>query len=369
MTFPSLKDKGGVVSFCKLLTQNLTSSFNIDHLTIGNRPWNKSFIKQYYYFLHDSLYLKRKLRMNTYGLVQLNPSLYIYALLRDAFYLSTVNKFHRGKTVVMFHGWNKELAEKIINSFLLRKLFQKIYGKAHLILVLCSKFKEQLVIMGIHPEKVRVITTMYEGSQSMAQIQEGKATEKIKILFMSRLIKSKGVDIVAEVGRLLVEKGHRNFKLLIAGDGPELEGIKKYIKQNALDDYVETLGYISGEKKGEVLKESDIFLFPSHSEGCPVAVLEAIGAGLAVVSTPVGAIPEIIQNEVNGYIIRGQNPQEFFEAVKKLIEDRELLKKMQRLNKEKAEEHYEAKVVTKKIELLYLSLMREKEGSTTPAQG
>jgi glycosyltransferase involved in cell wall biosynthesis len=272
-----------------------------------------------------------------------------------------VNKYHSGKTVVMFHGWDGHLAEKIIRNPFYGRLFRRIYKKACLILVLCRPFKEQLAGMGLPPEIVKVVTTMYEGNQLPASLRDKKTGETTKILFMARLIKPKGVYLAAEVGRLLVENGYKNIKLFFAGDGPELEGLRKYIKDYSLDDYLEAPGYISGRRKEELLAESDIFLFPTTSEGCPVVVLEAMGAGLAIISTPVGAIPEIIKHEENGFLIAGQDPKAFYEAVKKLIEDKELLKRIQNLNKEKAEGLYEEKVVTKKFEELYLSLIGGKE--------
>ena len=359
--FPSLEDKGGVVSFCRLLMENLASPFHVEHLMIGNRPGNQNLMKRLSFIFHDSLSLKRMLVREKNDIIHLNPSLKILSLLRDSFYLSVIKRFHPGKTVVMFHGWNEFLAEKIIRNHFYRKFFKGIYENVDLILVLCKQFREQLIKMGIRPGSVRIITTMYKGTQVQTENHKKKANNVNRILFMARLVKSKGVYIAADVGRLLVENGYKNIKLTFAGDGPELGGLREYITQHGLDEYIDTPGYLTGEIKWKTLEENDIFLYPSYyGEGCPIVILEAMGSGLAVISSSLAAIPEIVKNNENGFIIGSRDPKEFFVQVKKLIENRELLKKMQNLNKKKAEELYDAKVVTKKIEALYLATIDKK---------
>jgi len=137
---------------------------------------------------------------------------------------------------------------------------------------------------------------------------------------MSRLVESKGVYIAAEVARLLVAAGLTHFKLIVAGNGPEYKGVRDYISRYGLEDYIETPGYVTGINKQEILRGSNIFLFPTYyGEGCPIVVLEAMGAGLAVVSTPVAGIPDIVEHGKNGFLIDSRNPQDFYKAVKTLI--------------------------------------------------
>jgi len=361
LMFPSWENKGGVTNFCKLLIKNLNSNFNIDHLEIGNRAANKSLIKRLYFFYKNTLKLRKKLIQNRYNVIHLNPSLEIFSLIRDSFYLSIINKYYFNHSLVLFHGWNESLYGKIIKNSLYNNLFINIYKKANLILVLCNKFKKQLVKMGIPSEKVKVITTMFQCNRTIQCYKRNKLNDKkINILFMSRFEKSKGLYIVASVGKLLIENGYKDLKLIFAGDGPEYKGLMNYISRYKLKHYIDAPGYIIGEKKWEILRNSDIFLYPTYyGEGCPLVILEAMGAGLAVVSTPVAAIPDIVRNNENGFIIKSKDPKDFYEAVKKLIEDRDLLKKIQKLNREKAEKNYEAKIVTKKIESIYLSIINE----------
>jgi glycosyltransferase involved in cell wall biosynthesis len=355
---PSFDEVGGVSSFCKALIKNLNSRFEIDHLQTGNQPGNRNPIKRVYFFLGNAFKLRERLRKNGYRLIHLNPSLVVGSILRDSFYVWIIHHFGY-KKCVMFHGWNENLAETIIKNTILRSCFKKIYGRVELILVLCHRFKKQLEAMGIDPKRIRIVTTMYHQEDYVIQSNSTPTERTTQILFMAVLLRAKGVYIAAEVAKLLVENGVKDFCLTFAGEGPEYSGLKDYIRKNKLDDYIKTVGYVEGKAKQEVLEKGDIFLLPSAGEGCPVVVLEAMGAGLAVVSTSVGAIPDIVEQGLNGILIESNDPIDFYNATISLIENRELLTKMQIANRKKAKENFEAGVVTKKFESLYFSVMEE----------
>ncbi len=358
--FPSKEDKGGVSIFCQVLMENLSSSFETEHFQIANRPGNKNPIRRILFFFQDIFRLRKTLKKNEYDAIHLNPSLKVLSLLRDSFFLVYIYKFYCKNILVMFHGWDTDLAGRVKNKAYYKKLFKYIYLKASVILVLCGQFKQQLIDIGIPSPKIKITTAMFQKDLIASRKKDKTVLQKTVILFMSRLVKNKGAYIAAETGKLLTENGYKDFSMIIAGDGPELEGIQRYIEKNRLGEYITTPGYISGEKKRDIFSKSDIFLFPtSYGEGCPAVVVEAMGAGLAVISTPVAAIPDIVENGLNGFIIGSKHPKEFFAAVVKLIEDRELLNKIKDRNKKKAAKKYEIKVITRKIELMYESLINK----------
>lgn len=351
--------KGGVVGYVKLLVQNLSQeNFQIRHFIQGrsSSSWKNVFLP--FLILKQFLSFRRVLKNYRPDLVHINPSLRVVSLLRDSVYLNIAHKYCPNKTLVMFHGWESDFAKMIAKNFIFRSLFVKTYRKPCLILVLCKDFKKQLVDMGVREEKIGVVTTMYQREIDTEPPEDKKSTDKIGILFMSRLEESKGVYIAAEVGRHLVDSGFKDFQLIFAGDGPEYLGLKGYIEENELTDNLDPVGYVRGPEKWEILDRSDIFLFPTfYGEGCPLVILEAMGAGLAVLSTPVAAIPDIVIHNENGFIINSKDPKDFFEVIVKLIEDRELLFNIQKKNMLKAENHYEAGVVTKIIEGMYSNII------------
>ena len=84
-----------------------------------------------------------------------------------------------------------------------------------------------------------------------------------------------------------------------------------------------------------------------------------MGAGTAVVSTPVGAIPDIITNGVNGYVLNSKSARQFSDVVRRLIDDRNLLTRMQSNNRKKAEEKYTFASVIKNIEVEYEKILND----------
>ncbi|GAI08660.1 unnamed protein product, partial [marine sediment metagenome] len=125
-------------------------------------------------------------------------------------------------------------------------------------------------------------------------------------------------------------------------------------QKEEISRYIEFLGYLRGEEKIQVFITSDIFILPTyHPEGFPYAILEAMSAGLPIISTPIGAIPEIIEDGANGFLIPPKIPYILAEKILTLIEDKSLREKMGAENMKKAQEKYDVKVVCKIFEKIY----------------
>ena len=116
-----------------------------------------------------------------------------------------------------------------------------------------------------------------------------------------------------------------------------------------IQDKVSFPGYLVGNEKVENLLASDVFVFPSFSEGCPVALLEAMGAGLPVITTPVGGIPDIFIDGKNGVLLKSVEPEDIAEAIERLLSNEELCRVTGEHNRREAWEKYEARIVCKKI--------------------
>jgi len=327
-------------------------------MEVGNPPDNRSGVKRLKVFFQTASKLRKRLKKSNYDMIQINPSLKIYSLFRDSFYLWMIKK--RGyikRTFIFYHGWSHKLAEKISRNFFLRMAYLNIYKNVGIIAVLYGQCKQQLINIGIPSEKIQIASAMYRFNADMDEATD-EENGKINILFMSRFLETKGIYIVAEVARLLVENGAESVKFIFVGDGPEYEGLQDYIAKHNLENFVDTPGFVVQKEKEEILRKSHIFLFPTYyGEGCPAVLLEAMGAGLAVISTPVAAIPEIVKNEENGFIIDSRNPRFYYDAVKRLIENKSELDRMRKLNRQKAKENYEMDVVIQRLESMYSSII------------
>ena len=106
-----------------------------------------------------------------------------------------------------------------------------------------------------------------------------------------------------------------------------------------------------------LLAQGDAFLLTSQQEAFGNVILEAMAAGLPVITTPVGGIPDIITNGQNGILLDQVTPQTIATAIKHLFQDESLSSQMGNNNKIQAWNNYEASIVTKKIESFYIQLM------------
>ena len=172
------------------------------------------------------------------------------------------------------------------------------------------------------------------------------------LLFLSRIIRDKGIYELVDAFEL-IKAQFPDLKLTIAGDGPELKALTRYVNERNFGNSVIFTGYVRNSAKAKVFLESDIYILPTFSEGCPVSLLEAMAAGLAVITSPVGGIADIIDDDVNGILLTHITPSHIAAALTRLLNDRKFCKTIQDNNRHKAWDNYEAKTVTAIIESIY----------------
>lgn len=159
-------------------------------------------------------------------------------------------------------------------------------------------------------------------------------------LFLGRIGKRKGAyDLVDAVE--IVAKKHPEVKLYMAGDG-EVEEVTGTVKKKGLQDNIEVVGWVDLQEKKELLKKTATVVLPSYSEGLPMAILEGMAAGKVIISTTVGAIPEVITEE-NGILIKPGDVHALAAALETCIESREMLDCMSQNNVKKCIECYSIK--------------------------
>lgn len=153
------------------------------------------------------------------------------------------------------------------------------------------------------------------------------SSENIRILFLGALVKRKGIfeliDAINNMKNQLPLDKH-NVKFIIGGSGSEEEKIKYKIQEYKLDQYIELVGWINGEEKTRLIQSCQIFVLPSHNEGLPIAILEAISYGMPVVSTKVGSIDECVYDNYNGFLIEPNNTKQIEDALTCIIKSPEL---------------------------------------------
>ncbi len=158
-----------------------------------------------------------------------------------------------------------------------------------------------------------------------------RANEIPAFVYVGWLVGTKGLKELFEACRLLVEQ-EISFHLTLCGDGPLREELEQELIDRQLEEQIAILGWVDKEALIEVLHRSDIFVLPTYSEGMPNALIEAMAAGLAVITTAVGGIPSLVDTEKNGLLVPPQDATALAAAMARLAADTGLVRQMGKIN-------------------------------------
>lgn len=149
-------------------------------------------------------------------------------------------------------------------------------------------------------------------------------TGVVKMLFLGAIGERKGIFDLLGVVSLHKNELKNRIKIYIGGNG-EIGHLKSFIEENDIADCVEYVGWVSGYKKSELLKECDVVVLPSYNEGLPIVLLEAMAYAKPVITTNVGGIPEIIESGKNGVIITPGDKKALYEAIRLFMDNPQLI--------------------------------------------
>jgi glycosyltransferase involved in cell wall biosynthesis len=184
----------------------------------------------------------------------------------------------------------------------------------------------------------------------------------VHVVYVSNLIERKGVAEFATAVRRVADRAGPEFEVSVAGEGPEADRVEKL----AADlDAVTYHGYVSEERKRELLGSGSIYVLPSYAEGLPIALLEGMAGGNAVVSTTVGAIPEVVDEE-SGILIPPVDVDELTAALEELRRADERRRAMARRNRKLVRSEYTWDRVTDALRAEYDRVRRDHGPTASP---
>ena len=177
-------------------------------------------------------------------------------------------------------------------------------------------------------------------------------------------------DYAFYFGRLSIEKGIlnlieaikniRNGKLIIAGDGPEKDKIIEFIKENKLEDRVRLVGYLNQKEIRNYIRNSRFVVVPSiWYENCPYSILETMEIGKPIIGSQIGGIPELIENERNGFLYKYNDINELSEKMKILFTNTKIVKNQSKMSRMIYEEKYSENIYYNEIINIYYTLAKE----------
>jgi len=177
--------------------------------------------------------------------------------------------------------------------------------------------KIRVVPLGIHPDRMPIVVKASSPKASSRPAETNASPHSLRLLSISRLTRSKGLHIALEAASLL----QGNWHWEIAGTGPEEKALRQMHRQLNLGGRVELLGGVEESDLQTLRAESHCFVFPEL--GYPafgLVALEAMLAGLPVVASDHGAIPEVVRPDC-GWTIPDLNPQSLASILQRLIQE------------------------------------------------
>lgn len=349
---PSFKQQGGVVEFNKLLVKYGTSDFKVFQITSGLKRTTPGKVLA---MSMDAMRLTLILLVNSVDLVHINPSLGKNAMRRDGNFLR-IAKCFRKKVFVHWHGWNPD------NEYLLKgkylEWFKKMFFKADHIKVLSQQIHQKISETGF-PGKLTLGNTFFDDDLLTDANTNLEQNRNFRLLFLSTVSRNKGIYTVLEVFEK-VKQAHPEIELMIAGDGPELEKVKNYIRDKETSG-VKFCGYVEGSEKRDTFMKSTVYLFPSSYEGMPTSVLEAMSFGLPIVCSDVGALPDFFEQEKMGFMIGTNQVNDYVVAIENLILDPDRMGAIATFNAAYARQRFTASNAVAVLERDYECLLVKQE--------
>ena len=295
---------------------NLSTSRHIGEI-------GKSSLMKYVRFVGTYLITFWKLLTKRYALCYLAITCYGLGFLKDAPFVLLCKLFGRK---VVIHQHNKGMS-KCVDKQPFKWLLPLVYRNTKVILLSWNLYPDIERI--VKKEQVLICPNgIPEHFDSEPQFERTK--EVPRLLFLSNLIPSKGVYVLLDAFKILKEKGYRFVCDFVGGESKEItkDIFAKAVDERGLNGMAIYRGPKYGEEKNAYFSNSDIFIQPTFEDCFPLTLLEAMQYKLPIVSTDEGAVPDMVKNEINGFICQRKDACSTADAIEKLLKSKELRIKM-----------------------------------------
>jgi glycosyltransferase involved in cell wall biosynthesis len=257
----------------------------------------------------------------------------------------------RGVPVVLHvHGMRFATRRRV--GLLQRRLLRWALERSDAVVALTPGWEERLALLG----NVRRLRVVANAPDLAPRPPRRETSPGGMVLFLGHLYRDKGVyDLVDAFA--LVGAARPGLRLVLAGEGPEREGLRAHAGSLGVNGALELPGWVDEPAKAELLTRADCLVLPSHREGLPLAVLEAMHSGVPVVATAVGGIPEVVEHEREALLVPHANPPALAAALGRVLDDRELATRIAGAAGARARAEYTPGVLAERVAAVYREVL------------
>ncbi len=254
---------------------------------------------------------------------RLAPDLVVTHQVKSHLLLKLSRLWRQYPWVAFHHGYTRTMARVRVYN----RMNRLSLPYADRVITVCQAFAGELTKAGVRAERILV-------QHNSIRPEKTAGTEEAETL-RARLGVAQGERVVLAVGRLSAEKAHADLlsafrllpeaapgvkvKLVIVGDGPERGRLEAAAESHGLSDSVLFIGQVGDVRP--YYAAADVLALPSHTEGSPYVLLEAMAAGLPVVATEVGGVPEMVSDEESALLVPARDPRAMAAALARVLTD------------------------------------------------
>ena len=252
--------------------------------------------------------------------------------------------------VVHVRGTFDPSVTRPIASRLYRAAYRAMFEGAAAVICLGQPSYRGALEIGEFRDKVIPLLPNFIDFNDVPARSSPTSNNRVTVFFTGALTEAKGVFTIVEVAGEFSE-----LTFVLVGDAPpdSRAELERRIRERGLERRVVLREPVTHQTILEMLSSSDVFLFPTLTEGFPISVAEAMAVGLPVVATPVGAIPEMIDVPRGGFLVEPGDVDGFVRALAKLRDKPQLRREMGQHNRDKALREYDFDVVVERLCAIY----------------
>ncbi len=318
----------GVSTHLNLLMESaLGDDFDVVHFQVGSEGRDEGAVGKVIRLLVSPFFLAASIIFRHVAIVHINTSLNRKAYWRDLAYLF-ISKALGARVVYQVHGG--ALPRKFFaRSPVLTAWLRWTLGLPDVVVVLAQVELRAYREFVPRQEVVALPNGIDCRPYSVVPTVQSTPERPLQLVYIGRVAREKGLYETMQGMRLAHELGV-DARLIVAGSGPEEPRLRRYAQALGIAPRVCFVGPIFGTDKVKLLFGADVMVLPSYSEGLPYALLESMAAGVPVIATPVGAIPDVVSDGIHGYLVPPRDGKAIAEALAMLSGDREKIAWMSR---------------------------------------
>jgi glycogen(starch) synthase len=240
---------------------------------------------------------------------------------------------------------------KVLGSLIERAVLRR----AAAVIALTPRAARLLVADGIPAGRIHVVPSGF----APAEFADSPAdplpeVPRPRVLFIGRLARQKrALDLPA-----IAERLHARAQLVIVGEGPQRGALEDRVSRSPARDRIHLVGFVPHRQIPAYLAHAEVLVLPTAYEELGTVLIEAMAAGLPVVATRVGSIPDLIQHEITGLLAPVGDVTALAFAVTRLLDDRKLAAQLAAAGRRYAFAHHSWPALAQRVHQLYTDLTR-----------